>query len=166
MGVKCPRCGKTDSVQEAPDGGYACNLCRFSFGGCDILDKSIIRSLTFNVRPVFVSPWSLCVKEKGEDACFDFRHGTERRRGDIAKESWDSFLSSLVEDVFIASWKPMYFSASEMKGAIWEISIKLRHKHLISYKGVGCFPPYWDELVSIIKELFRDTITGIDIACM
>ena len=60
----------------------------------------------------------------------------------------------------------MYFSASEMKGAIWEISIKLRHKHLISYKGVGCFPPYWDELVSIIKELFRDTITGIDIACM
>lgn len=161
MGTKCPRCGKLDTVHEVPEGGYTCSLCRCTFGGIDSFDKSIIRSLTLNIKPVFVNSWTFSIREKGEDAYFDSRYGSIRRKGNVSRECWEAFLSSLLENVYINSWKPMYFSASELKGVIWDLSIKLKHKHSISYKGVGCLPPYWEEFVSIIKALIKGQCSEI-----
>ena len=57
----------------------------------------------------------------------------------------------MFREAYLSSWKPVYFSASEIKGAIWNLSLKLRRKHSLSFRGVGSLPPYWDELVAIIK---------------
>lgn len=161
MEVKCPRCGKSDTVESSPSGGYECSLCKSGFGRCENFDKTIIRSITFSISPVFVNSWTVCIKERGDGAYFDSIYGTDRRKGRITRERWEMFLDSLLSDAYIDSWKPMYFSASEMKGAIWDMSIKLRYKHFVAYKGVGCLPPYWEEFVSTVRELIKNPDSDI-----
>ncbi len=161
MEVRCPRCGKVDTVHPAAGEGYECTLCRVSFGGVPSFDKSIVRSISFSINPVFVKAWTVSIKEKADGAYLDSRYGSDRRKGYITRERWEAFISRLQEEAYIDAWKPMYFSANEMKGAIWELSIKLRYKHLISCKGIGCLPPYWEEFVGIIRELIKETDSGV-----
>ena len=55
MEVKCPRCGKSDTVQSSPSGGYECSLCKSGFGRCENFDKTIIRSITYDAYPAMLT---------------------------------------------------------------------------------------------------------------
>ena len=118
------------------------------------------RSVAISVEPIFSDAWSFSIRETEDGAAFDCRTGlmgwSRKGRGEIDKEEWQAFTASLFDDIYISSWKPMYFSPAEIKGMVWDIGIKLHHKHSLSFHGIGTVPPYWNELISLIDPFFRD----------
>ena len=163
MNAKCPRCGSDASISLSFPNLYECPSCRCSFGPGDnglAADSRIVRSVAISVEPIFSDAWSFSIRETDDGAAFDCRTGlmgwSRKGRGEIDKEEWQAFTASLFDDIYIASWKPMYFSPAEIKGMVWDIGIKLRHKHSLSFHGIGTVPPYWNELISLIDPFFRD----------
>ena len=142
---------------------YECTSCRCRFGHGDNgrgVDAPAVRSVTVTVEPVFSDSWAFSIRETDDGASYSCRAGhmgwSRSGKGDMDREQWETFTSSLFDDIFIASWKPMYFSPSDIQGMVWNIGIKLKHKHSLSFHGIGCVPPYWEEFVALIDPFFRD----------
>ena len=73
----------------------------------------------------------------------------------ISKKKWDSLVDALYYELFLNDWKHHYNDYDVLDGEEWQLTIKFTERRKSTYTGMNGFPPYWGELVKLIKPFMK-----------
>lgn len=178
MDLVCPKCGSTkilpityaaktdESVDISQKCAYKCKACKQEFGTVcgKSLYTTIVQSLSVEInRPYsFQDSFELKISthEKGAKYRLAKKDGTSEFKGFITKEEWDSICDSLFNELFLIGWHGVFYNSEIIDGTIWNIDVKLKKKHSLSYHGCNGYPPYWNQMIDLIGSILSNN--GID----
>ena len=178
MDLVCPKCGSTkilpityaaktdESIDISQKCAYKCKACKQEFGTVcgKSLYTTIVQSLSVEInRPYsFQDSFELKISthEKGAKYRLAKKDGTSEFKGFITKEEWDSICDSLFNEIFLTGWHGVFYNSEIIDGTIWNIDVKLKKKHSLSYHGCNGYPPYWNQMIALIGSILSNN--GID----
>ena len=171
MELVCPKCGSAKILQldygAKVDAGidisqkcaYKCKACKQEFGTVSgkSLYTTIVQSISVEInRPyLFSDSFDLKVSshEKGAKYRLAKKDGSAEYKGFITKDEWDSICDSLFNKLFLSGWHGVFYNSEIIDGTIWNIDIKLKKKHSLSYHGCNGYPPYWNQMIDLIAPI-------------
>ena len=74
---------------------------------------------------------------------------------DISRKKWDSLVDALYHELFLNDWKHRFNDYDVIDGEEWKLTIKFTERRKRTYSGMNGFPPYWGELVKLIKPFMK-----------
>ena len=75
---------------------------------------------------------------------------------DISKKKWAALVDSLYYELFLNDWKRRFNNYDVLDGEEWALTIKLTEHRKRTYSGMNGFPPYWEELVKLMKPFLKE----------
>ncbi len=74
----------------------------------------------------------------------------------ISTEKWHHILDELYNELFIHEWFDEYSDLGTLDGTHWSIDINYSNGQIRSYSGNNSFPPHWNRLIDIFRDLKND----------
>lgn len=151
------------------DEKYYCNACKKKYGavaqiknGEDIeFLTDAVTEITFSrmeyLRPFQSTQVTLTKTAKGAhvNSSGAADNVPFKSEFDISKKEWDTLVEALYYKLYLNDWKHRFNEYNVLDGEEWKLSIKLRERRKRSYSGVNGYPPYWEELVKLMKPYLR-----------
>jgi len=151
------------------DAKYYCNDCKRKFGAVaqiangDSIEffADAVTGISFS-RKEYRSPWSpgqVAIKKTATGAHVKAA-GTLNEipfesEYDITSKKWDALIDSIYYDLFLNDWKHTFNDYSVLDGEEWKLVVKLSDGRKKTYSGSNGYPPYWEELVKLMKPLIK-----------
>ena len=151
------------------DEKYYCNACKKKFGAVAQIknDEEIefladaVAGFTFS-RTEYLQPFqptqvtitktAMGAHVKASGAADDLPFESEYN---ISKKKWDSLVDALYYELFLNDWKHHYNDYDVLDGEEWQLTIKFTERRKSTYTSMNGFPPYWGELVKLIKPFMK-----------
>lgn len=151
------------------DEKYYCNACKKKFGAVAQIknDEEIefladaVAGFTFS-RTEYLQPFqptqvtitktAMGAHAKASGAADDLPFESEYN---ISKKKWDSLVDALYHELFLNDWKHRFNDYDVIDGEEWKLTIKFTERRKRTYSGMNGFPPYWGELVKLIKPFMK-----------
>lgn len=151
------------------DAKYFCNNCKKEFGkvaqivnGEEIefyVDAvtEIVFTRTIYLRPF--QPTQVTIKKTQKGAHIKASGAADGlpfdSEYDISKKKWDALVDSLYYELFLNDWKHRFNDYSVLDGEEWRLTIKLTDRRKRTYSGINGYPPYWKDLVKLMKSFIK-----------
>ncbi len=124
--------------------------------------RKIVTSIRFSDGGFFGGYNELLIKKCRTgiiaDARPDFRNADAPVRRTISENEWMKLLDKLYCKLFLHEWKKQFNDWSILDGEQWELEIRMTNNRVRNYSGSNAFPPYWNELLRIIRPFFKNDI--------
>lgn len=146
-----------------------CNECKKSFGAPALIIQreidepisEVATGITFSktvyrasFQPTQVSiakaGTGAHVKTEGAVDCVPFES-----EYDISKKKWDALVDTLYCDLYLNDWKHHFDDYTVLDGEEWKLTIKMKDRRKRTYSGSNGYPPYWDELMKLMKPFMK-----------
>ena len=73
----------------------------------------------------------------------------------ITEMRWQRLINKLYSDLYVHEWKKKYIDHDILDGEQWNLEISLIGRRKRTYYGSNDYPPYWNELIQLLKPFFR-----------
>lgn len=70
----------------------------------------------------------------------------------ISSEKWISLLNTLYNDMHLHEWKKRFVDPDVLDGTQWSLEIMLTNRRKRTYYGSNAYPPYWKQLLNVMKK--------------
>ena len=151
------------------DAKYYCNDCRKKFGEtAQIVNGEEIEfyadavtgiafSRTEYLRPYQPTQVAITKTAKGAHVKASGAAGDLpfESKYDISRKKWDTLVDSLYYELFLNDWKHRFNDYNVLDGEEWALTIKLTDNRKHTYSGMNGYPPYWEELVKLMKPFMK-----------
>ncbi len=160
--------GETVSLQPAK----RCNACKKDFGTAPILldrkseraedYRNIVTEITLSVSGYFYGGTDITVKRNKNGAYVsvqDFRLAKSEEvllknyDHQLSEAEWNQFIETLYGRMYLHEWKKNYEDPCVLDGTQWNPKVKLTGGRKRTYNGSNDFPPYWEALLKLFKEV-------------
>lgn len=147
--------------------GRHCNTCRLNFARPPVLWSStrrsgrdyraLTQSITFYEGSCFYGYDEITVTKNEEGAVihidkpflsFDKEKGIQ-----ITHEKWEEILDTLYCRLYVHEWNRSYDDPRILDGTQWPLKIQLTDSRSIEIFGSNAYPPYYDELKALFRNL-------------
>ena len=153
-----------------------CNDCKKSFGAeaqiangeelevfADVVTE-VQFSRTVYLRPFPPTQLTIRKTDKGAHVkvCGNDDYIPFEKEYDISAKKWDAFVGALYYDLYLNDWKHSFNDYNVLDGEEWQLTIKLTNHRKRTYSGMNGYPPYWEELVKLLKPFMKSSKTNKD----
>ena len=73
----------------------------------------------------------------------------------MTQTEWDRLLDLLYTQLYVHEWGGIYVDRDNPDGGRWELTITFTEDRKRVHRGIGGFPPYWEELKAAFLWIFR-----------
>ena len=94
-----------------------------------------------------------------EPACTETEPACERQpvyERLMPETEWGELLDLLYTQLYLHEWGGFFVSRSFPDGERWELTIKFTEDRKRIYRGIGGFPPYWEELKAAFRPFIEE----------
>lgn len=79
---------------------------------------------------------------------------------DISKKKWDALVDALYYELYLNDWEHSFVDYNVLDGEEWRLTIKRPNRRKRTYSGMNGYPPYWEELVKLMKPYLKPRSKG------
>ncbi len=167
LGGCCIKTVDINGVRVQIDPTRKCNKCKKEFGTPPVLMSKdqisgeyysdIITSIEFEVGGYFggYTKTTVSKDDKGAMVTVTKPHEDESTavKLHITLYKWNKLINWLYEYMFVHEWKKKYVDPDVLDGTQWSLDIEMTSGRKRSYYGSNKYPPYWEELIKVFKEI-------------
>ena len=74
----------------------------------------------------------------------------------MTETEWDELLNLLYTQLYVHEWGGLFVDRNNPDGERWELTITFTEDRKRVHRGIGGFPPYWEELKAAFLPLIRE----------
>ena len=71
----------------------------------------------------------------------------------MTETEWEGLLDQLYTQLYLHEWGVIFVDRNNPDGERWELTITFTGDRKRVYRGIGGFPPYWEELKETLLPL-------------
>jgi hypothetical protein len=148
-----------------------CNHCRKSFGTMPLIKANSkytgenymysVSEISFHYDSGVSGVTDIDITQTVKGAEVSVRHvpGGLRTEFYITQAKWMDIMSALYEKMYLHEWKHSYNNPHVTgSGDSWKLVIKLTDNRHRTYSGKNTYPPYWNDLMAIMRPFIKMSI--------
>ena len=78
----------------------------------------------------------------------------------MTETEWDELLDLLYTQLYVHEWDGIYVDRDNPDGGRWELTITFTEDRKRVHRGIGGFPPYWEELKAALRPFIPEAWIG------
>lgn len=78
---------------------------------------------------------------------------------EMTEEEWKELLDKLYTELYLHEWRFIFLKSRFPEGERWELETEFTKDRRLKRVGVGIFPPYWEELMAVLKPYYEEVCT-------
>lgn len=75
---------------------------------------------------------------------------------EMTEEEWKELLDKLYTELYLHEWRVIFLKSRFPEGKRWELETGFTKDRRLKRVGVGIFPPYWEELLDVLKPYYGE----------
>ncbi|MBQ7992548.1 MAG: hypothetical protein IJ252_05905 [Solobacterium sp.] len=149
------------------DAGRHCNECGKDFATTPVIAdreretgedyRDITQSVTFSEGSFFDGYDEITITKNEEGALIHLDKTVRSLFGEddtqITHEKWEEILDTLYCRLYVHEWNKSYVDPHILDGTQWSLDIQLTRDRAIHIGGSNAYPPYYDELKALFRNL-------------